>query len=127
MLFILQCIDRAGSQALRRRSRTPHLEFVVGHTEAFRFGGPLLGDDGLPLGSLMILDLPDRAALERHMQADPFFSAGLFQTVNVWQTQQVVPEREPGALMRELEATKAQTAKFAAAIPLLRVIGEHAP
>jgi uncharacterized protein len=124
MLFILHCIDRPGSQALRRRVRTPHLAFVAGHAERYRFGGPLLGDDGQPLGSLMIVDLPDRAALDGHLREDPFFSSGLFQTVNVWNSQQVVPEREPGALMRELKAAQALAAS---PIPFIKVTGEHAP
>ena len=106
MLFILQCTDRAGSQALRAQARMPHLDFVAANATVFRFGGPLIGDDGRVLGSLMILELPDRTALERHMRADPFFSAGLFQTVSVWQSQQVVPEREPGALAREIAAAR---------------------
>ncbi|HEU5296346.1 MAG TPA: YciI family protein, partial [Burkholderiaceae bacterium] len=70
--------------------------------DVFRFGGPLLGDDGAPVGSLMLLELPDRAALGRHLQADPFFGSGLFQQVSVWTSQQVVPELEPGALDAEI-------------------------
>lgn len=102
MLFILQCIDRPGSATLRAQARVPHLEFVAANASVFRFGGPLLGDDGKPLGSLMILELPDDAALERHMAADPFFSCGLFQTVNIWRSQQIVPEAAPGLLRQEI-------------------------
>jgi len=114
MLFILQCLDRAGSQALRSRARVPHLEFVATHADVFRFGGPLIGDDGCVLGSLMILELPDHAALARHMAADPFFGAGLFQVVNVWQSQQVVPEAAPGALTRAIASARSHAAERAA-------------
>jgi uncharacterized protein YciI len=103
MLFILQAFDRPGSQALRARARVPHLEFVAERAGAFRFGGPLVGDDGQPTGSLMILELPDRAALDAHMAADPFFRSGLFQQVHVWQTSQIVPERAPGRLRDEID------------------------
>ena len=102
MLFILHCIDRPGSQALRARARLPHLEFVAAHADVFRFGGPLVGEDGAAMGSLMILELPDRAALERHMQADPFFNAGLFQSVSVWTSRQIVPEAAAGELRAEI-------------------------
>lgn len=103
MLFILLCRDRAAALPLRQRVRTPHLEFVAGHAERFRYGGPLLGTDGRPEGSLMILDLPDRDALQAHMAADPFFSSGLFDSVTVWASQQVVPEVTSGALRAEIE------------------------
>jgi hypothetical protein len=131
MLFILQCLDRAGSRTLRSRARVPHLEFVAAHTDAFRFGGPLIGDDGSVLGSLMILELPDRAALDRHMAADPFFSAGLFYVVNVWQSQQVVPEASPGALARELATARSRAVEplrlTSGPMPLLRPTGDLAP
>jgi uncharacterized protein YciI len=115
MLFIVQAFDRPGSQALRATARVPHLEFVAGHAQAFRFGGPLLGEDGLPLGSLMILDLPDRAALDAHLAADPFFGCGLFRVVQAWQTAQVVPERHPGALHAEIDRQRRAALALAAA------------
>lgn len=110
MLFIVHAQDHPGSQALRAQARVPHLEFVAGNPSAFHFGGPLLGDDGKPLGSLMILDLPDRDALDAHLAADPFFSSGLFQRVQVFQTVQVVPEAVPGALRAEIDRQRRQAA-----------------
>jgi uncharacterized protein len=131
MLFILQCLDRAGSRALRNQARVPHLEFVAAHAKVFRFGGPLLGDDGRVVGSLMILELPDRAALDLHIATDPFFSAGLFHVVNVWQTQQVVPEHTPGALAHEIATARARAAepllRDSGSIALRRPSGELAP
>lgn len=115
MLFIVQALDRPGSQALRTQARVRHLEFVAAHASAFRFGGPMLGDDGKPLGSLMILDLPDRAALDAHLAADPFFGSGLFQVVQVWQSAQVVPEASPGALQGEIDRQRRQAAALQAA------------
>jgi uncharacterized protein YciI len=102
MLYVLQCLDRPGAQALRQQIRPQHLAFVGRRAQAFRFGGPLIGEDGTVNGSLMLLELPDRDALDRHMGEDPFFTSGLFQTVNVWQTRQVVPETAPGALAAEI-------------------------
>ncbi len=103
MLYILKCLDRAEAGELRMRARVPHLEFVASRLHAFRFGGPLLGEDGIVVGSLMILELPDEAALEEHMRKDPFFVAGLFANVEVWRSRQVVPEPAPGALRAEIE------------------------
>jgi uncharacterized protein YciI len=103
MSFILQAFDRPGTLDLRRRVRVPHLEFVASRASVFRFGGPMLGEDGTALGSLMIMDLPDRLALNAYIAADPFFACGLFASVHVWETRQVVPECTSGALQTELE------------------------
>lgn len=102
MDFVLYCIDKPDRAETRQTARVPHLEYISGRQNVFRYGGPLLGDDGRVKGSLMILDLPDRAALERHMRDDPFFSADLFETVTIWSSRQVIPEATSGALRAEL-------------------------
>ena len=111
MQFALYCIDKPGRAALRATLRVPHLACAQTREQVFRFGGPLLDGAGVPRGSLMILELPDRAALDAHMRADPFFGADLFESVSVWATRQVLPECAPGALVRELLAAR----EFAAA------------
>lgn len=119
MEFVLYCLDKAGHAAQRTQLRTAHLAYAAGRQSAFRFGGPLLDDRGQPVGSLMILDLPDRAALDAHMQGDPFFSQGLFEAVTIWATRQVMPERDPGALAQERQAAQALS-QSAGRVPTLR-------
>src|SRR3954471_11760783 len=102
MDFILYCIDKPNRADVRQVARVPHLEYISGRQDVFRFGGPLVGEDGQVKGSLMILNLPDRAALDRHLRHDPFFSADLFDSVTLWSSRQVVPETEPGALRAEV-------------------------
>jgi uncharacterized protein len=102
MDFILYCIDKPGRADTRRSVRAAHLEYVSPRQNVFRYGGPLTGDDGRVYGSLMILNLPDRVALDRHMRGDPYFSADLFESVTIWTSRQVVPEATAGALQAEL-------------------------
>lgn len=102
MQFALYCVDKPGTATLRAALRVPHLEYARMQQHRFRFGGPLLDDAGQPRGSLMILDLPDRAALDAHMARDPFFGAGLFESVSIWSTRQVLPIPEPAAWAREM-------------------------
>jgi uncharacterized protein len=128
MQFALYCIDKPGSATLRARLRVPHLEYTQKRQHVFRFGGPLLDGAGQARGSLMILELPDRAALDAHMEGDPFFGAGLFESVSIWSTRQVMPEAESGALARELSAARQlAAAPRRSMIPLLTVTGEQAP
>lgn len=128
MKFALYCIDNPGSAALRATLRVPHLVYTQSRQHAFHYGGPLLDEAGQPRGSLMILELPDRAALDAHMHGDPFFGAGLFASVSIWTTRQVMPQTEAGALERELAAARQlAAAPRRGSIPLLKVTGEHAP
>jgi uncharacterized protein len=102
MEFVLYCLDRDDGGRARQAARTPHLAYIADKQHLFRFGGPLLGDDGLPRGSLIVLSLPDRAALDAHMSDDPYFRDKVFASVTVWPSRQVVPEAAPGLLAAEL-------------------------
>lgn len=75
----------------------------------FRYGGALLDESGRMIGSLMLLDLPDRAALDRCLAEDPYTRAGLYDPLHINETRQVLPEATPGFLAAELqrERTKA--------------------
>ncbi len=139
MEFILYCVDKPNRATLRSTLRVPHLSHISSRQHVFRYGGPMLDESGQPRGSLMVLDLPDRAALQAHMEGDPYFGADLFESVTIWATRQVMPETQPGGLERELAAavltaaaaTRAdsgqRTPRQPLAIPFLKVSGEQAP
>ena len=103
MYFVIVAKDKPTGD-LRAKLRKQHLQFIADKQDLFRFGGPLLADDGRVVGSLMILQLPDRAALDGYMAADPYFKdGGIFESVTVHQTRWIVPEETPGALAAEIE------------------------
>jgi uncharacterized protein YciI len=46
--------------------------------------GPLVSDDGeTMIGSLMIVEAADRAAMEAFHRADPFYAAGIWEKVSI--------------------------------------------
>jgi uncharacterized protein len=103
MLFVIHGHDRLNDgAALRRRIRAAHLRFVLANPGVFRYGGPLLDDEGQTVGSLMLVDLPDRKALDRFLQEEPYCRNGLFAPLHVHPSRQVVPEIAPGLLAKEL-------------------------
>lgn len=103
MLFALFGFDKPGVGAeIRRANRAAHLEFVARDPSIFRYGGALLDESGKMVGSLMLVELPDRAALERFLAEEPYSKAGLFDPYYVRETRQVVPEPEPGFVAAEL-------------------------
>jgi uncharacterized protein YciI len=93
MLFSLHCVDKPGGLAIRKENRPAHLEFLESHLDALVFAGPTLTDDGeTPTGSLIILEVADRAAAEAFAAADPYAQAGVFESVTIKATRQVYPK-----------------------------------
>ena len=110
MPFIIYAKDKPNSP-LRAQQRGAHLEFVATCREVFLYGGPMLDEGGRVVGSLMVLDLPDRAALDAHMARDPSFAdGGLFGSIEIFESRQIVPELVPGALDAELAKQRAAEA-----------------
>ncbi len=104
MLFVLMGFDRPGDGSeVRRANRLAHLRYVVENETIFRYGGALLDDDAKMVGSLMMVELPDRAALDRFLQEEPYSRARLFDPYIIRATRQVLPQPEPGFLAAELE------------------------
>ncbi|PPE69974.1 hypothetical protein IS481_00545 [Caldimonas thermodepolymerans] len=115
MEFVIYALDKPGDGQPRQQVRAAHLRVAMAHAEHFIFAGPLLGEDGHPRGSLYVLRFEDRAALDAYMAQDPYFSAGVYESVTVWPSRQVVPEALPGALQAELERQLAADADRAQA------------
>ncbi|HEX8064514.1 MAG TPA: YciI family protein [Allosphingosinicella sp.] len=104
MSFVVLGRDKAGGAA-RARHRSDHLLYVEGHQASIVYAGPLL-EDGLMVGSIFIFDLPDRAALDAYLGGDPYFNPGIFESVEIWESRWMVPEREPGFLAAEAERAR---------------------
>jgi uncharacterized protein YciI len=102
--FVVIGKDKAGG-ALRRRHRAAHLDFIARHQAPIVYAGPLLEDDAM-VGSLFVFDIDDRAALDAHLARDPYFAEGIFETVDIYESRWMVPEREPGFLAREAEKAR---------------------
>ncbi len=112
MLFLVYALDDPENGAeIRLRTRAAHLRFVAENPEKFRYGGALLDDSGKMLGTLAIIEAPDRPALERFLQADPYNQANLFASVIVTATKQMLPEALPGAFALELARAEQAGAK----------------
>lgn len=91
MHFILECHDKPGALDLRMATRPPHLEYLTSLGDKITIAGPILGEDGKPVGSLLILDVADQAEAESIAANDPYAKAGLFQTVTLRPYRKVLP------------------------------------
>lgn len=93
MLFVLYCVDKPDHGHVRAANRPAHLEFIRSQTDKVLIGGPMLTEDGSGMiGSMAVLDVPDRAAAEAFARDDPYARAGLFESVVIRRYRKVFPE-----------------------------------
>lgn len=85
MYFAVICRDKPGTLQLRLDTRPAHVEHLndLNARGILKIAGPMLGDDGNPLGSLLILETGDVASARSIVASDPFAKAGLFESVEV--------------------------------------------
>lgn len=78
MMFSIKIHDIKGSQKLRDIHRQAHLDYLKSFDEKTIFAGPFLAEDNATeLGSMRLLDFPDRAAAEKHVADEPFVIGGV--------------------------------------------------
>ena len=84
-LFVISCIDKPNSLSVRMAAREAHLAYAnTGEKPVkVKLGGPYLDGKGNMAGSLLIVDAPDRAAVDQFLRDDPYVKAGLFESVDV--------------------------------------------
>lgn len=98
-LFAIHCLDKPGAGDLRSSTRPAHLIYLQTFAQSLFAAGALLGLDGAPIGSLLILDCADRKAAYAFAAADPYSLAGLFQSVAITAWRRLYPlfDGPPGA------------------------------
>jgi uncharacterized protein len=69
---------------MRNKYLKPHKDYLVSQKRILVVGGALTADGtDEPVGSLYIVNVPDRQAAESFSKNDPFTSAGVFGTVTI--------------------------------------------
>ena len=82
MLFAVMCTDKPGAEETRKANRDAHVAYLK--QSPVVFAGPFTtDDDSMMTGSLIVLDLQDRAAAESWASNDPYAQADLFETVEI--------------------------------------------
>ena len=82
MKYAVICTDKPGALQIRVDTRPDHVAYLksCGVVEQ---AGPFLDGDGNMCGSLVIIDVVDRAAAEDWAANDPYAKAGLFAAVRI--------------------------------------------
>lgn len=91
MQFLVQAKDYTDEKALERRmaAREAHLSLVEKKKAQGKhlLGAALLDGDGKMIGSVMIVDYPDREAVDEWLKMEPYM------TEKVWASVEVTPCR----------------------------------
>jgi uncharacterized protein YciI len=87
MLFSIFAIDKPGAAETRNAVHSDHLKHLTAAAEygvTIVTGGPLVSDDGAAsIGSMMVVEAPDRASVEAFNRADPLRTGGVWGTVEI--------------------------------------------
>ncbi len=85
MLYMIYGIDKQpGAEEIRAAARPDHFDYLKKNQSILVIGGATLADDSdARTGSVLIINVPDRAAADEFALNEPFRKAGLFETVTV--------------------------------------------
>ena len=84
MHWLIKCRSKPNSDDLRLATIDAHRRFLDGYAEVTWYSGPIFSDDNKnAIGSLRLIELPDRAAAFAYINSDPYTRAGLFEAINI--------------------------------------------
>ena len=80
--FMVHCHDAPGTHDLRAATAAAHRQYIEQHRSRLFMGGPLLDDAGTRrIGSLLVLKAASRVEAKALMDAEPYNSNGVFESV----------------------------------------------
>lgn len=97
MHWLIKCRAKPAIDELRVATLPAHTKFLDGYPEVTWYSGPLFTDDNKnAIGSLRLIEFPDRAAAQAYINADPYTKAGIFQSIAIerWRPSLTVRQRD---------------------------------
>jgi uncharacterized protein YciI len=95
-LFVLIGHDGPRGSELRAVHRPAHLAGLqpLARAGRIRHAGPILGDDGAPLGSVILFEAESLSEARAIGARDPYVTEGIFARYEVRETTVVFPEQK---------------------------------
>jgi uncharacterized protein YciI len=82
-LFAMIAKDEPGTGDKRTATRPVHLDHLNSLGEKLVLAGALMGPDGVPEGSLLVLEADTLDAATASFMADPFVAEGIFGSIEI--------------------------------------------
>lgn len=83
MQFFIKAYDGEGMLAKRMEVRPRHLEGMKALGKQIIVAGGLLDEEGRMKGSALVMEFPDRAALDAYLAGEPYVVEGVWQKIEV--------------------------------------------
>ena len=83
MQFIVRAYDGEGMLDKRMEVRPRHLEGMKALGKRVICAGGLLDGEGRMKGSALVMEFPDRAALDEYLAGEPYVVEGVWQKIEV--------------------------------------------
>ena len=87
MQFVVIARDGTDEQALERRLKARESHSAGAHKmkekNEMLLAGAMMDEQGKMIGSVMVVDFPDRAALDAWLKNDPYATGGVWKSVEV--------------------------------------------
>lgn len=81
-LFAFYCRDGEAAPVLREKLLDRHLAHIEANIDDYAVAGPLK-KDGATIGSLLVIKAADVAEARAKFETDPYFTAGVWQSIQV--------------------------------------------
>lgn len=94
--FACWCRDAESSAAPRERELEAHLAHVEAHIERYAVAGPLKRR-GETVGSLLVVRADNAEAARAFLEADPYFAAGVWRSVEIEELRAIAGDWVGGA------------------------------
>ena len=83
MQFLVKAYDGEGMLEKRMEVRPRHLEGMKALGKRIICAGGLLDEEGRMKGSALVMEFPDRAALDSYLEKEPYVVEGVWQHIEV--------------------------------------------
>lgn len=81
MPYAVHYLDRANGGDIRQQHREAHIAYRKGLGGKLLLAGPLLSEDGKPIGSMVLLEAESLPEAKSIANSDPYAVAGLFDQI----------------------------------------------
>jgi uncharacterized protein len=81
--FVLICRDKDAHFELRAATRSDHLTYIKEAGDRVLLAGPILDNEGRPVGSILTIKAENDSDARRFAEGDPYANAGLFAETQI--------------------------------------------